>query len=168
MRTLTGPFEQIDLNTFIQRLLSTKFSRPWHVRTDRFPLGLVKKVRIFFVSQNRKDRLLMYELPAKTIDHTDSTGAIRVKQRRKLLHDRQVFVYKESFVDNVDGNTAQIQFAVIEFQIVRPADERIVTGRFEIIAKKLKFLDRWQAFQIDNRDHGLAIGFAAAEFVPTA
>src|SRR5436189_1904062 len=125
-------------------------------------------MRIAFIRKHGKDRLFMHELSAKTIHHADGTSAIRVEQRRKLIHYRQVFINQQPLIYNIDLYTAQVKTLPIKLDIFRRADHSVIPSRFEIVAEKLKLLHGRQIFKVDDRNKRFAISFAAAEFIPAA
>src|SRR5688572_3769641 len=168
MTILTCPFEKIDLETFVQRLLGSEFSGPRHMCTDRVPLALVKKLGIFLIGKNGENSLFMYEFSAKAVNHAYRSCAVCVEQRRTFIHYRQIFIDKQPLVNHVYRNAAEIELAIIELQVFRCTDQCVVSGRFKMIAKELEFLYCGKVLKIDYRDHRLAICFTAAEFIPAA
>src|SRR6185369_8286804 len=93
------------------------------------------------IRQHRKQRLLMNQLGTKTVDHADRARAIRIQQRRRLAHDRQVFVDEKSLVNDVDLLTTDAQAIVAKLELLRRADNCRVSRLLKEVAEKLKLLD---------------------------
>ena len=71
------------------------------------------------IGEHRKQCLLVNDLGAKTVNHTDRASPIRIKQGRVLVHDREIFIDQQALVNNIYLKITNPQLVIAEFKFIR-------------------------------------------------
>src|SRR5207248_8019624 len=106
-------------------------------------------------------RLLVDQLRAKIVDHADGARAIRIKQRRIIFDDRQVFIDEQTLIDDVDLKLARAQPPASKLQLFGRTHARRIALALEVFAEQFKLFLRRQVFEINDGDLRCALRLMA-------